>query len=82
MNLAILQGERVILPRLLDLVRDVRQIASESTPSFLMGTDVTEAFHQVPLHPSEQAFTVASVAGVLYVFSSGLRIGKRAHSLG
>ena len=67
-NMAILQCELVILPRLLDLVRDVRQIASESTPTFLMGTDVTEAFHQVPLHPSEQAFTVASVAGVFYAF--------------
>ena len=67
-NLAILQGERVIMPRLLDLVSDVRQIASGSTPTFLMGTDVAEAFHQVPLHPSEQAFTVASVAGVFYVF--------------
>ena len=67
-NVAILQGERVVLPRILDLVRDVQQIATESTPTFLMGTDVTEAFHQVPLHPSEQAYTVASVAGVFYVF--------------
>ena len=33
-----------------------------------MGTDVAEAFHQVLLHPSEQAYTVASVAGVFYVF--------------
>ena len=77
MNMAILQGERVILPRFLDLVRDFWQIASESTPTFVMGTDVTEAFHQVPLHPSEQAFAVASVAGVFYyvfrvlVFGSG-----------
>jgi len=67
-NLAILQGERVVLPRLLDLVRDVQAIAGGSNPTFLMGTDVTEAFHQVPLHPSEQAYTVASVAGVFYVF--------------
>ena len=67
-NMPILQGGRVVLPRLLDLVRDVQQIATESTPTFLMGTDVTEAFHQVPLHPSEQAYTVASVAGVFYVF--------------
>ena len=67
-NMAILQGERVVLPRFLDLARDARQIATESTPIFLMGTDITEAFHQVPLHPSEQAYTVASVAGVFYVF--------------
>ena len=67
-NMAVLQGERVVLPRLLDLVRDVRQIATESTPTFFMGTGVTEAFHQVPLHPSEQAYTVASVAGVFCVF--------------
>ena len=53
-NMAILQGERVVLPRLLDLVRDVQQIATESTPTFLMGTDVTEAFHQVPLHPASR----------------------------
>ena len=66
--MAILQGERVVLPRLLDLVRDVQAIAGGSNPTFLMGTDVTEAFHQVPLHPSEQAYTVASVAGVFYVF--------------
>ena len=67
-NTAIQQGERVVLPRLLDLVRDVQEIASGSAPTFLMGSDVTEAFHQVPLHPSEQAYTVASVAGVFYVF--------------
>ena len=81
-NMAILQGERVVLPRLLDLVKDVRQIASESTPIFLMGTDVTEAFHQVPLHPSEQAYTGIRCRSVLCLPRPGLRIRECAHCVG
>ena len=67
-NMAILQGERVVLPRLADLVRDVQHVSRTSTQVYLMGTDVSDAFHQVPLHPSEQAFTVASVAGRFFIF--------------
>ena len=36
--------------------------------AFLLGTDVSEAFHQVPLHESERQFTVAALAGKYYVF--------------
>ena len=50
------------------LVWDLRRSGVNMAIFCLMGTDVTEAFHQVPLHPSEQAYTVASVAGVFYVF--------------
>ncbi len=68
-NLAIQPSERVVLPRLLDFVSDIRCLSGVSNePVYLLGTDVSDAFHQVPLHRDEQAYTVASVAGVFYVF--------------
>ena len=68
-NLAVTQGERIVLPRLSDVVADLRELASTSEDeAFLLGTDVSEAFHQVPLHESERRFTVAALAGKYYVF--------------
>ena len=68
-NLAVRQGERVILPRLSDVVADLRELAgTNKTGAFLLGTDVSEAFHQVPLHESERQFTVAALGGKYYVF--------------
>ena len=68
-NLAVKQGERVVLPRLSDVVADLRELAATNRDeAFLLGTDVSEAFHQVPLHESERQFTVAALAGKYYVF--------------
>ena len=59
--MAILQGERVVLPRLADLVRDVQHVSRSSAQVYLMGTDVSDAFHQVPLHPSEHFSPASSI---------------------
>ena len=68
-NLAVKQGERVVLPRLSDVVADLRELAAPGNDeAFLLGTDVSEAFHQVPLHPSERQYTVAALGGRYYVF--------------
>ena len=68
-NLAVMQGERIVLPRLSDVVADLRGLASTSRDeAFLLGTDASEAFHQVPLHESERQFTAAALAGNYYVF--------------
>ena len=34
----------------------------------MLGADVSEAFHQVPLHESERQFAVAALGGKYYVF--------------
>ena len=59
-----------MLPRLSDVVADLRELAASSgDEAFLLGTDVSEAFHQVPLHESERQFTaVAALGGKYYVF--------------
>ena len=35
---------------------------------WLFGTDISDAFHQVPLHPDEWRFTAAAFQGKFYVF--------------
>ena len=68
-NLAVKQGERVVLPRLSDVVADLRELSAPGKEdAFMLGTDVSEAFHQVPLHPSERRYTVASLGGRFFVF--------------
>ena len=68
-NLAVKRGERVVLPRLSDVVADLRELAATNRDeAFLSGTDVSEVFHQVPLHGSERQFTVAALAGKYYIF--------------
>jgi hypothetical protein len=34
----------------------------------LLGADISDAFHQVPLHPSERRFTLAAVGNYVYEF--------------
>ncbi len=70
-NSVVQQGERVVLPRVMDFVHDAWDL-SKNTPGnttlHLFGTDISDAFHQVPLHPSEWRFTAASFQGKYYVF--------------
>ena len=50
--MAILQGERVVLPRIADIVDSIREMGSRdglSPDVYLLGTDISDAFHQVPL---------------------------------
>ena len=69
-NSLVRQGERIILPRLSDVVDDAHALAAENPPGSLrvLGTDIEDAFHQVPILPDEYAFTVAYVGGVFYYF--------------
>ena len=64
------QGERVVLPHVLDFVNDARDLSQLSRVKDLQrfGTDISDAFHQVPLRPDEWRFTAASFQGVFYVF--------------
>ena len=70
-NAVTLQGERVVLPRILDLVNSIAAIAcqlDEEDELVLLGTDIADAFHQVPLDPREWKFTAAALGGYIFVF--------------
>ena len=53
-NLLVNQGERVILPRVQDVLQDAAELAkpgdgrSSGPPVLLVGTDISDAFHCVP----------------------------------
>lgn len=84
-HLAVKQGERVVLPRLFDVVVDLRELAATNRgEAFLLGTDVSEVFHQVPLHESERQFTVVALAGKYYFKESwySIRVFQRPYGLG
>ncbi len=55
----------------MDFVNDALELSQYNpgnTTLHLFGTDIFDAFHQVPLHPSEWRFTAASFKGKYYVF--------------
>eukprot|EP00969_Alexandrium_andersonii_P208620 9214057-Alexandrium_andersonii.AAC.1 len=64
------QGERIVLPRISEVVVDaidpLRAHGSDQV-SFL-GTDVADAFDQVPLSPDDHKFTVVVLRGKYYDF--------------
>ena len=65
------QIERVILPRLEDVANDIMNLTRSSGKDervFLLSTDMVDAFHQIPVHPSEQRFTATSVGGRCFLF--------------
>lgn len=70
-NSVVAQGERVVLPRVLDVARDAQRLARDPVPGqrlWLFGTDISDAFHQVPLHPVERRYTAAEFQGQFYIF--------------
>ena len=69
-NAAVRQGERVILPRISDVVGDAHELRLRYPAAQLLwfGTDVADAFHQVPLRRDERRFTVVAFQGVFYIF--------------
>ena len=71
-NAQVRQGERVVLPRLMDVINDAVDLASYSTePNLvLLGTDTSDAFHQVPLNPSERRFQGKYYSFKVLVFGS------------
>ncbi len=64
-NSVVQQGERVVLPRVLDFVNDGWDLSQISNrwDLHLLGTDISDAFHQVPLSPEECRFTAAFFQG-------------------
>ena len=71
-SLAGFQGRRGSpRPRVIDVLDDLTDLHWQLAPGerlYLFGTDVSDAFHQVPLHPEERPFTAASVSGRVYLF--------------
>ena len=58
-----------MLPRISDVIAAVVGLADwSSVPVLLFGTDVANAFHQVPLHPGERRFTAAALGGIFNIF--------------
>jgi hypothetical protein len=71
-NSRVHQGERIILPRALDVAQDVLDLLKCIHPGeeiWFFGTDVSDAFHQIPLRQDEWRFTVAEFSGKYYVFT-------------
>jgi hypothetical protein len=71
-NSRVHQGERIILPRILDVAQDVLDLCKLLRPGediYFFGTDVSDAFHQIPLRRNEWKFTVAEFAGKYYIFT-------------
>ncbi len=71
MNGVLAQGERVILPRLTELVEDIGELAGPGRSGAhmaLIGADIMDAFHQIPLHPAERRFTLELINSRVYEF--------------
>ncbi|CAE7848405.1 unnamed protein product, partial [Symbiodinium necroappetens] len=69
-NKACHQGERIILPRLLDVVASALASYRRGRPPYLAGVDIKDAFMNIPAG-ADRRFTVAAVPG------SSNRPGKR-----
>ena len=71
-NATIQQSERIVLPRLNDVIGDARDLWSRNrhrgdTTRFL-AIDISNAFHIIPLARHEWRFTIAAILGKYYVF--------------
>ena len=54
-NTLVRQGDRIILPRVSDVLEDRAELQVGLTPTeelYVFGTDVSDAFHQIPIHLS------------------------------
>ncbi|MFM7985557.1 MAG: hypothetical protein ACKPKO_40215 [Candidatus Fonsibacter sp.] len=70
-NSLIRLGERIVLPRVQDLIDGVFDLFRHATADdgiLFFGTDVLDACHHIPLNRQEQRFTATAVNGVYYVF--------------
>ena len=71
-NSVVRQGERVVLPRPSDLVADLLELgasAPNGSEVLLLGVDIQDAFHQVPLRQAEWRYTVVLIGGTFFVFT-------------
>ena len=72
------QGERIVFPRVSDLVDGILlnvhssgELPEATLEAFvwLFGIDISDAFHQIPLNNSEKRFAVAFIDNKFWVFS-------------
>ena len=84
-SLVILQGERVVLPRIADIADSIREMGGSDMQSqdvHMLGTDISDAFHQVPL--DEELAIHSSGPPRQNTHLRGVRIwlGQRPHRVG
>ena len=61
----------MVLPRIADIVDSIREMGSRdglSPDVYLLGTNISDAFHQVPLEEREWQYTAAAFRGRIYIF--------------
>ena len=69
-NSLVRQGERIVLPRLLDAVSDALDLSlvHGTAEVRFLGTDITDAFHLIPIAPEEYPFTCCAAGEHFYYF--------------
>ena len=70
----------MVLPRLADAVDDSIAVQKQAPPGSdveYLAIDIADAFHNIPLHSSEQPFATALVGGTFVVFTA-LAMGSRS----
>ena len=68
--------ERIILPRLQDAVEDAQHLLRTGSEIEWMVLDIADAFHNVPLHPSERKYVCTKVGDRFVVFKVMCMGGK------
>ncbi|CAE7648821.1 unnamed protein product [Symbiodinium sp. CCMP2592] len=68
-NLACCQGERILLPRLLDVVSSLLRVYREGGKPYLAGLYIKDAFMNVPAGP-DRKFTAAAVPWGIVLFNT------------
>jgi len=68
--------ERVILPRLLDVVFDILSLMDDIAEVELLVLDFADAFWLLPLSPSERKWFVSMLRGKYFVFEECTRFSK------
>ena len=74
--------ERIVLPRVQDAVDDARELRRlHGDPIEWLVLDVADAFHNIPLRPSERRFTCGKFQDRVVVFESLCMGGKSAPNI-
>ena len=68
-NQACCQGERILLPRLLDVVLSLLNVYRKGGKPYLAGMDIRDAFMNIPAG-ADRKYTVAAVPGAIVVFNT------------
>jgi hypothetical protein len=79
-NESVAIGERIVLPRLQDAVEDALRLLAGNPGQHLewLVLDVMDAFHNIPVHPSEWRFACGKVGGRYVLFLVLCMGGKSA----